>query len=375
MLISLILVFLLYWFLTKDMRLKKKQERLHRSQRLESTTFIKFDETTVKVCGILTIVAFVCMIIFYIIAEYKDLTVVILLVLFQQTFLFFLVVWLLGLIYLKRLKEMGYEIPKHSKDYDYILEKVPRIETNTELKNDNKRSKIFSVIYGCIGLCMLEVNMWISFRWSDMGNIVIFLLLGYLDIYWFIRAWHHYKQMNNEKYKEEDEVDTSRRSRTHPVLVVTEMLLMLLIVCCIKKWYVNFMDYAYRSQLESDRVMMEYVHGMLDVIYRELMVPDESNLFTPEELAEDWSVSRQQLMEGVDITEWGEPQDIYQRTVAGYLGIDNFSELDNLFVVGKKDTVLIAKIEDEVLTLSLANMKRKADGPIIIKSQTSLPEE
>ena len=141
--------------------------------------------------------------------------------------------------------------------------------------------------------------------------------------------------------------------------------------------FANYLEYVYRSQVEADRGRMKEIHGMMELIYKELVLPKEetTGLFTPEEIASDWSGTRQQLTEGVDITEWGLPQDIYQERLAEHFVISDFAELDNYFRSVKGDVVLFAKLENGVLILSIPNQKEGVESHLVIESQVPLPDK
>ena len=287
---------------------------------------------------------------------------------------------------------MGYQTPWYDRNYDCILENVPRTLENDETKEHfeekeqlereeqkeyNKRSKIFALIYISIWICIMAVNVWLCYKWRYYSCMTRLAFWSVVDAYWLIRALHYYMQMNNAKYKEDTETDPYRKKRTSPERAISELLIMLLLVCGAKSLINNFMNAAYRAQIDADRYWVQEIHGMMDLAYRELVLPEVETtaLFTPEERSGDWSRTRQQLMEGVDITGWGVPQDVYQKKIAEYLVISNFAELEKYFNAVDEDAVLIAKIEDGVLTLSLSNLKRKADAPLVIESKTPLLEK
>lgn len=241
----------------------------------------------------------------------------------------------------------------------------------------NRRSVIFAAIYGCIWLGMIAVNIWLCSQWRYHSALAKFVFWMVLDLYWLIRGLQFYLQRDNRKYKENTEIDPNRKKRIPMERAMSEMMLLLLLAVGAKYLITNFMDAAYRGQIDHDRWWMQEVHGIMDLAYRELVLPEEETtaLFTPEERVGDWSGTRQQLMEGVDITTWGVPQDVYQKKIAEYLVILSFNELEEHFSATDEDVVLIAKIENGALTLSLSNLKRKADAPLVIESKTPLPEK
>lgn len=117
---------------------------------------------------------------------------------------------------------------------------------------------------------------------------------------------------------------------------------------------------------------MRNVHFALEQTYDEMLVLEkESVAGTSLEtvLRADWESSIKQLETGVDITEWGAPQDIYQEKVAEYLSISDFAELKDDFSVAKGDAILYAELKDGMIRVSLPNLCREAHLPIIIYSE------
>ena len=388
----LIILFALLWVLTRNIRLEKKRERILRNSNLENATIIKYDGRMVKVYDIMTLVSLAGLFVSNGMPNFMEPVASLLFAVSLGMLIIGLPSWLMGKRYLNSLKKMGYQIPWYDKNYDCILENVPRIlekdepkeyfEEKEQLeweeqKGYNKRSKIFALIYVCIWICIMSVNVWLCCKWRFNSCMARLAFWTVVDIYWLIRALFYYMQMNNEKYKEDSETDPYRKTRTSPERAISELLIMLLVVCGAKSLITNFMDAAYRGQIDHDRWWMQEVHGIMDLAYRELVLPEEETtaLFTPEERNGDWSGTRQQLMEGVDITTWGVPQDVYQKKIAEYLVILSFNELEEHFSATDEDVVLIAKIENGALTLSLSNLKRKADAPLMIESKIPLPEK
>lgn len=306
----LVILLAVFWVVTKDIRLERKKKRIMQAQHLDNATLIKYDGRTVKVLGIMTVMSIVLFVVSFLLEDLAKDLIGILVMVAGGMFVIFLPTWLVGRSYLNRMKKLGYEIPWCSKDYDYILEKVPRRKVTEEQEPYSRRSKIFACLYGYVWLCMMAVNLWLCCKWRVNSCVARFALLAVPDVYWLICAWQFYRQMNNDKYKEDTEVDKSRKNRKNRISLeraVVELLIMLLIAVGFKSLASNFGDAAYRAQIDADRGWMQEIHGMMDLAYRELVLPEEETtaLFTPEERAGDWSGTRQQLMEGVDITTWG----------------------------------------------------------------------
>lgn len=374
---ALVVFFALVWVLTADMRLKKKAERIQRDKRFETVTFIQIDGRTTRGFGIMSIVSLVGFGASCEIADHVEPAAGVLVMVFAGMLIICLPSWLIGRSYLWRLKKMGYEIPWRSKDYDYVLENLPVKRKDWDTAKYNKRSKLFALIYVGIWICMLAVNTYIYYKWRFINGIELVFIFLAVDLYWGVRALQFRKQMSNEKYKEDIEIDKNRKTRIGLEHAVCEMLVMLVIICVGKNMFTNYVDYVYRSQLDTDKGWMKEIHGMMELIYEGLEAPQAQDypLFTPEEVAQDWSGTRQQLMEGVNIMEWEIPQDIYQRRLAEHLGISDFSQIKKYFRSVKGEVEVFAKIENGVLTLSLSDEYRNGESIIVVESAKILPEK
>ncbi|MBR6666621.1 MAG: hypothetical protein IKL22_13010 [Lachnospiraceae bacterium] len=363
---ALLVFFIAIWILTGDIRFKNKKARLKEDAQAGAVTLIKYDGWSVKLIGILTIVSVLAFVVSFVLAEYIVPEAGVFTFAFGCLTVIFLAYWLAGRCYLKRLVKYGYEIPRRSRDHGYILEKVPRKEIVSKKPPYNRRSKIFAIMNLCIWLVMLIWNIRYGYNWKFMGlDMVGFLSV--LDLYWLFRANRFRKQMSTEKYKEDVETDPNRKDRISFERAIFEVLFMLLITWAIKQSVANYTEYLYRSQVDANRTLMWQVQGSLTREYEELSLQEEG--------MKDWESSRQQLLEGVDITDWGVPQDPYQEAVAGALGISDFAELKDDFRAVKGDAVLHARVKDGVLSLSLPNMYIKDAAPIVIESEILLSEK
>jgi len=379
---SLVIFFAVMWIMTGDLRINNRKRYLFEYAQTETVTLIKYDGWTVRLFGILTIVSAFAFLTSVVIAEYVDPVAGLFLAMFGCLFLILLAYWLSGKCYLYRLEKYGYEIPWRSRDYGFILEKVPRTEVILEQKPYNRRSKVFFIIYGYIWLCLLAINVWFCCNWSFFDGIGFFFgVLLIIDLYWLFMAFKHRKQMCNEEYKEDVEIDKYRKDRISLEKAIFVLLVMGLIFWGIKATEFNYVEYIYRARVEADRHKVEEMHSTMEQAYRELMGMDatsqqgDADSSASEETIGDWEISRQQLTKGVDITNWGIPQDAYQEKLAEYLGISDFGELKDDFRSVKGEAILVAQLEEGRLILHLVNVIKEVNGPIIEESEKVLIKE
>lgn len=380
---ALVIFFVIMWILTKDMRFSRKHQYLLEYAQTETITLIKFDGWTVWLLGVLTIGSVFAFLASVAMVYYAKVSVAaVFAFMFGVLFFILLAYWLRGKTYLSRVTKYGYEIPWHSRDYGFILENVPRTEVTLEQEPYNRRSKFFSLFFVYIWLCFLALNVWLCCDWTFIGGIEIFgVVLTIIDLYWLYKALQYRKQISNEEYKEDIEIDKYRKDRISLEKAIFDLVVMLLVFGGIKSTAFNYVDYVYRAQVEGDRQKVEEIHSTMEMTYRELVALDEISLQeekvqpASEEILEDCEGIYQQLMEGVDITSWGIPQDAYQEKVAEYLGISDFSQLKEHFRSVKGEAVLMAQLEEGKLVLYLANLPKEVSRPVWVKSAELLTEE
>lgn len=374
---ALVIFFVIMWILTRDLRLNNRQQYLLEYAQTETATLIKFDGWTVWLLGILVIgsvFAFLASVAMVYYAKVSGAAVFAFM--FGVLFFILLAYWLRGKTYLSRVTKYGYEIPWHSRDYGFILENVPHTEVTLEQEPYNRRSKVFFLIFVYIWLCFLAVNVWLCCDWNFIGGIEIFLVvLIIIDLYWLYKALQYRKQISNEEYKEDIEIDKYRKDRISLEKAIFDLVVMLLVFWGIKATAFNYVDYVYHAQVEGDRHKVEEIHSTMELVYRELMGQDEKGQPASEEILEDCENIYQQLMEGVDITNWGIPQDAYRKKVAECLGISDFSQLKEHFRSVKGEAVLMAQLEEGKLALYLANLPKEVNRPAWVKSTELLAEK
>ena len=222
--------------------------------KIATDTLIKYDRLCVKVHGILTIVSFSAFLMAGILAEHVHPVFGALVFAMPLLTVTFGVYWCAGYLYLRRLKKYGYTIPDKRKDFDCLLEKLPRENGITERTPYNRRSKVFAMICVGIWICMWGVNIWYYYTWRFMtDSVAMFVLMILADVYWLIQALQFRKQMSNETYKEDVEIEKNKKSRMSLEYAVFLVLFMLLITCVVKHTVFSMTEYVYRGQVEAEQ--------------------------------------------------------------------------------------------------------------------------
>lgn len=352
-----------------------REQELRREGGKESVTFIKYDAKTVRLLNVLCKIVAVVFLVSGYLAEkvWPEAGMIVLPTGFILIIL--LVYHWCGKQYLKRLNRQGYIVPERAADYEGLLENLPKVDViEYEEETYNKRSKVFWIICIVMSIVVFAVALWFCYIWSFLGDSIVMMLifLGVAELFWLILTWCFRKQMSNEKYKEDIETDNSRKSRMSSAGAIVLIVFMVWVTGTAMMLADAMMKYVYNSWMEKSRDEVRNVHFALEQAYDEMLVLEkESVTGTSLEtvLRSDWESSVKQLETGVDITEWGVPQDIYQEKVAEYLGISDFAELKDDFSVAKGDAILYAELKEGLIRVSLPNLYREVHMPIIIYSE------
>lgn len=119
---------------------------------------------------------------------------------------------------------------------------------------------VFALICAGIWICMWGVNIWYYYTWRFMtDSVAMFVLMILADVYWLIQALQFRKQMSNETYKEDVEIEKNKKSRMSPEYAAFLVLFMLLITCVVKHTVFSMTEYVYRGQVEAEQGKAEVV--------------------------------------------------------------------------------------------------------------------
>lgn len=377
---SLLIVLMLGWIAIRNVRNVNREAQLQNEAKTETVTLIKYDKKTVEVTGILFKVAALIFLVSSFLAErvWAEAGIIVFPAGFA-TIILCAYYWI-GKKYLKRLHQYGYIVPENAKDYGDLLENLPKADVGyVEPEPYNRRSKFFGLVCMFMLAVMLVVVVWYYSSWYFMrDNVWIMVtLLALVALVWFLMARKFKKQMNNELYKEDVEIDKNRKNRMSSEGAVFLIAIMILVSGFAIMLADSMIRYIYNSWVDSDRSDVRNVQIALERAYDELTAlemdgRDDAGFDAETVGAGDWQNSKEQLEAGVDITEWGAPRDVYQEKVAEYLGISDFSELKDDFRSAKGEAVLYAELEKGLIRVSLPNLYREVNMPITISSEKNI---
>lgn len=320
---------------------------------------IKYDRRTIKILLVTTIVSallfltgVICML-----AEVEEDVVIALSVLLGLyvgggLFLFAGLNLLFGFCYIRRLKAYGYEIPYKKEDYGDDLRNVPRVSGKScpGIKNVGRRVLVF--FYAAVFLLANVWNVRYIIRWYRFdGGLAVFLLCIMLlfDSFWGISALLFYRQENMQRYRDDVDIDDSRKERMSVEKGIVSGMILLCIMMFLKMLLVQFEEYGFRSRAENDQRRLQTISSCVGTA----MMADG---------IDRTSDSYMQMREGCYISDWGSPDDAFSREVAEYLGISDYSELNEKFSTSDGSPKIYVKISDEGVYVRMDNPLRLDRG-------------
>lgn len=271
-----------------------------------------------------------------------------------------------GICYLRRLRKHGYEVPENKKDYDVLLEKLPRqVQEDTEQtrKKCNKESLALGVCSMVALFVLVGIDIWYISEWYFLRDEIVFMigLMSVVDVVLFIYCIMFFRQMNETYYKDDVETDAIRKNRMPLAEGVLTVVVLLVISTFVKYTAHSMTDYVFKARVSADIATIQSIHKSLLDTY----VWMEGNT---EDVA--WEKTKQDLIHGIDITTWDVPQDEFQREVSYMLGISEFTQLKEEFHTVDGDAIVYAKLTEDTLIVELQNSVAKVeelDGKIRIE--------
>ncbi len=331
---------------------------------------IKYDRRTIKILLVITIVSallfltgVICML-----AEVEEDVVIALSLLLGLyvgggLFLFAGVNLLIGFCYIRRLKAYGYEIPYKKEDYGDDLRNVPCVSGKScpEIKNVGSRILVF--FYTVVFLLVNIWNVWYIVHWYQFdGGLAVFLLCIMLlfDSFWGISALLFYRQENMQRYRDDVEIDDSRKERMPVEKGIVSGMILLCIMMIFKMLIVQFEEHGFRSRAENDQRYLQTISSCVGTA----MMADGTDRT---------SDSYIQMREGCYISDWGSPDDAFSREIAENLGISDYSELNGKFYTSDGNPRIYVKISDEGVYVRMDNPLRLDHGIQFSYEEGNLP--
>ena len=278
---GLILIWMLIQF--DEWNKKKKVVECKRKYYVDTVTFIKYDIPSVKRYKLATVISAVFTV-FGIAMIYSDGSIVsdvnlgLFIILFFvglfvgiPLFIYFLYRTLSGMAYLKRLEVHGYEIPRDRCIYHNMLEHLPKVDSLEQEEHKkqfwgSKTSKLLLIVSIGVAVFMLGCTIYYISKWYYIGEdaMALFVLQLIEDAFWIWPICTFYKQMNMQKYKDDVELDGSRKNRFDIVNGLAIILILGLIAIGIKYSAHSMTAYINRSRSEPD--VMCQINNVFDLI-------------------------------------------------------------------------------------------------------------
>ncbi len=260
---------------------------------------------------------------------------------------------LAGHSYLKRLEKYGYEIPDNKKDYDYLLEMLPRKRQGTKnLSSDGNYNKcsLILAVSSLVVLCVLiGYNIWFLLDWRCMvqgERIVTFGMMSPVDIVLLINCIKFFRQVNEKYYKDDVEIDYTRKNRISFMEGILIIIVLSVGALIVKDTYSSMTEYIFKARVSSDIERVQNIERVFDMAYATLGEQDDTS---------EWETTYNALIAGVEITTWKKPQDIFQKEITKELGISDFSELKDDFRTVVGDAKVYVQLEDGNFVVEVLN--------------------
>lgn len=156
-----------------------------------------------------------------------------------------------AVFYLKRLWKFGYEIPEDKRNYNKDLEKLPQRENTVgNLSYKNYDSMVLSILTGFIVIALFLYDIQFLYRYSSFGKDIWFfeglLILG--TFVWLFMGIFYVRQISNQKYKYDVEIDSSRKNRKNLIDGIVEIMVLLLLTFPFIEMINNAVQYMMRAR-------------------------------------------------------------------------------------------------------------------------------
>lgn len=256
--------------------------------------------------------------------------------------------------YFARLKKHGFEVPYDRKKYENNLKNLPCLTVSNcsgdAVSQSNKESIILAITNAVIFIFTNVWNIHYIIKWykylTDTA-ITLMCIQIIIDLCWLIMAIVYFRQRSNEKYRDDVELDLSRKERVCIERGFATVLVFLVMVIFIKTMTVNASDYMFRSRQLKDQSTIEHIKKCVLATYSQMNESDDSMLKNCD--------SYVRLMEGCYISEWSEPEDAFQTNIAKMMGISDYSELGAMILTSDGEARIYVKISDGDVYVCLKN--------------------
>ena len=319
---------------------------------------IKYDKRTIKV---LLITTFASLVLFLagMIVMYFEITGLALLFLFGiyaggGLLIYSLLNLVCAVCYFRRLKMHGYEVPYDRNSYGNDLKNVPNsCDSESSIDISNQRSKESVILAIFHFMVFVFTNVWnicyIIHWYKYVEDNAVFLLCVQiiLDLGWLIAAIVYFRQRDNEKYRDDVELDLSKKERSGIEKGILTGLVVLAVTVFIKAMVVNMADYVFHARQAKDQSIIEDIQSCISAAYFDMNQNDASTLQSCD--------SYLQMVKGCYISEWSKPQDVFASDIAKMLEISDYSELADEFAASEGRAQIYVEISNDKVYVALKN--------------------
>lgn len=178
-------------------------------------------------------------------------------------FIFFpavaLITWtafIVSTLYLKRLKAYGYELPANKRTFSSRLDKLSKTECNpTTPTRLSKESIALAIISICIFIAIGINSFVFYFKYyakslPDLGLLGVYGSIPLL-LFWLVISLIFWRQRLCDKYKDNVELDETRKTRKQIEEGIIEILIYLVITIIWITMLYNGVEYIYKSRLAT----------------------------------------------------------------------------------------------------------------------------
>lgn len=261
-------------------------------------------------------------------------------------FIYCLLESLSAFCYFKRLKVYGYTVPEDKNDYAGFLQNLPRNPDNQACSVYSKFNKIAIIVcFIMLGICsILDFSFFIKWHFMDGNCMFLFMVtLVFYLIVWLILVLIMHKQSNADKYRDDVEIDTGRKTRWTPGLIAANVIILFVICLIANSIATSMIKYVFESQIQADKDKLCNIRNAIEASITMYSDSDITNM-----------KAYKDLQDGIDIREWENPDGDLEIDIADRLGINSFDELRDDFYMSK-DAGVYVRIIDRKLTLELLN--------------------
>ena len=170
-------------------------------------------------------------------------------------FLIFLHNYLEAFLYLKRLKNNGYEVPSNLNDYGATLENLPHTREPVLVNQYSSDSKIAGALALLIYVALVLLDVFYCVRWYKLEpDVIVPAVLAFIALSVFpVVAFLFFRQGNKDKYRDNVDMDDGKHKVRKTLFSSVIILVILGVVGLFGVALVDSMTrYVYRSRNNHD---------------------------------------------------------------------------------------------------------------------------